>query len=52
MSEGRWLLVCECGVVANGFSGARCGRDRRTNIRMECPVRWEWWVFTGETEAS
>lgn len=43
LPEARVLLVCECGVIANGMAGARCGRDMRTNIRSECPARWEHW---------
>lgn len=41
--DRRQLLVCECGVVAIGLAEARCGRDRRTNISLECPARWEIW---------
>jgi hypothetical protein len=33
------ILVCECGVVAADYAGARCGRKRTTNIRKACPTQ-------------
>jgi hypothetical protein len=41
------VRVCDCGVIAAGWAQAKCGRNRRLNIRMDCPtcvmtiVSWE-----------
>lgn len=45
------MLVCDCGTIAEDFAHARCGLDRRRNIRSGCPARWVTLQYVDEVGA-